>query len=557
MAVRTRPKLPSTSARLTPGSRRLVNSPQKAPSTHFDAVRLRATVEPGSATMDRTGASAPLGSVAQISCRPRPSSGQHPCRLVARDHPEVSNTAKTELPPGPPLPMVVQSALMAGYGLRFLSGCQRRYGNVFTLREPLAGTTIYLADPADIKTVFAGDPRVFHAGEARWYLSGVLGEKSVFVIDDDEHRDQRRLMMPAFHRDAVAHQMEQMAEIAAANIAEWPVGKSFPVESKATEITLEVILRTVIGATDPTRLAALRKVIPALLYLKPWETPAIAKPNLQRYGPWRGLGRRFAEAHALLDAEIAERRADPNLAERTDVLAMLVRTTDDDGRTLADLELRDQLMTLIAAGHETTASSLSWALERLVRHPDILAKAVRAADAGDLDGDEYLDAVTKETLRIRPVIFSSGRLLKEPVEIGGYLLPAGAIVNPGIGLVHQNAELYPDPERFDPDRMIGATLSPTTYLPFGGGNRRCIGATFATVEMRVVLREILRRVELRTTTDPDEKQKSKHVTFVPHRGARIEVRAIRSVAPASRAVETTGCPGNAHGEPDSSDSPRH
>jgi cytochrome P450 family 135 len=455
--------------------------------------------------------------------------------------------------------MVAQSALMVRYGLRFLTACQRRYGNVFKLREPLAGTTIYLADPADIKTVFAGDPRIFHAGEARWYLSGLLGESSVFVTDENEHRDQRRLMMPAFHRDAVAQQAAEMAEIAAANIAEWPVNKDFPVESKTTQITLEVILRTVIGATDPERLAALRKVIPELLYPKPWETPALAKPNLQRHRPWRGLGRRFAEADALLYAEIAERRADPDLAERSDALAILVRATDDDGRTMADHELRDQLMTLIAAGHETTSASLSWALERLTRHPAALAKAVQAADAsaeGDPAGDEYLDAVTKETLRIRPVIFSSGRLLKESVEVGGYRLPAGAIVNPGIGLVHQNTELYPDPERFDPDRMLGATLTPTTYLPFGGGNRRCLGATFATVEMRVVLREILRRVELCTTTEPDEKQKSKHVTFVPHRGGYIRIRAIRDVAPASQAAVTPECPAHAHGARQPRNSPQ-
>jgi cytochrome P450 family 135 len=452
--------------------------------------------------------------------------------------------------------MVAQSALMLRYGLRFLTECQRRYGDVFKLREPLAGTTIYLANPDDIKKVFAGDPRIFHAGEARWYLSGVLGENSVFVIDEDEHRDQRRLMMPAFHRDAVAQQAAQMAEIAAASIAEWPVNKDFPVESKTTQITLEVILRTVIGATDQDRLAALRKVIPELLYLKPWETPAIAKPNLQRYGPWRALGQRFAEADALLYAEIADRRADPDLADRTDVLAMMVRASDEDGRTMTDHELRDQLLTLIAAGHETTSASLSWALERLTRHPEALAKAVWAADAsaeGDPAGDEYLDAVTKETLRIRPVIFSSGRLLKEPIELGGYLLPAGAVVNPGIGLVHQNADLYPDPERFDPDRMIGATLTPTTYLPFGGGNRRCIGATFSTVEMRVVLREILRRVELCTTTEPDEKQKSKHVTFVPHRGGLIRIRALRDVGSAS-ATNPPVCPAN-HGSTPSSDSP--
>ena len=202
-----------------------------------------------------------------------------------------------------------------------------------------------------------------------------------------------------------------MAEIAAANIAGWPVGNEFAVAPKMSEITLEVILRTVIGATDPARLAALRKVMPRLLNLGPWETLAIANPDLLRRRPWRGLRRRIEEADRLLYAEIADRRADPNLAERTDVLAMLVRAGDDDGRTMTDRELRDQLMTLLVAGHDTTATALSWALERLTRHPAVLAKAVRAADAsaaGDPAGDEYLDAVAKETLRIRPVVFDVG-----------------------------------------------------------------------------------------------------------------------------------------------------
>ncbi len=446
--------------------------------------------------------------------------------------------------------MVVQSALMASFGLRFLRWCQRRYGNMFKLRIPLSGTVVYLADPADIKTVYAGDPRVFHSGEAHWFFRGLLGDSSLFVLDEDEHHTLRRLTMPAFHRDAVARQAAQMTEIAAANIDSWAVGRSFPVAPKTTEITLEVILRTVIGASDPARLAALRKVIPRLLYMKPWETPAITKPSLRRHHPWRGVGRRFEEADALLYAEIADRRADPNLAERTDVLAMLVRATDDDGRTMSDSELRDQLLTAIAAGHETTATALSWALERLTRHPAALAKAVRAADAsaaGDPSGDEYLDAVVKETLRIRSVLFSSGRILKKPTEIGGYHLPSGVMVDPAIGLVHASAEVYPDPDRFDPDRMLGASLSPTTWLPFGGGNRRCLGATFAMVEVRLVLREILRRVELGTTTAADEKQRAKHVTFVPHRGGMIHVRAIRDTAPISPESMAPHCPANVHG----------
>jgi cytochrome P450 family 135 len=429
---------------------------------------------------------------------------------------------------------------MLRHGSRFVAACRRRYGTVFTLRIASIGALVYLADPAEIKTVFAGDPSVFHAGEANSILAGLLGDSSLLVIDEDVHRDRRRLMLAPFHRDAVARQAGPMAEIAAANIAGWPVGESFAVAPKMSEITLEVILRTVIGATDPARLGALRKVMPRLLNVGPWATLALANPNLQRYRPWRGLRRRIAEADGLLYAEIADRRADANLAARTDTLAMLVRAgghdTSKPASTMTDRELRDQLMTLLVAGHDTTATALSWALERLTRHPDTLAKAVRAAEAsaaGDPAGDEYLDAMAKETLRIRPVVFDVGRVLTQPVDLAGYRLPAGVMVVPGIGLVHANAGLYPDPARFDPDRMLGATLSPTTWLPFGGGNRRCLGAGLAMVEMRVVLREVLRRVDLNTITAAGERPKLKHVILVPHRGARIAVRAIRDVAPAS------------------------
>ncbi len=449
---------------------------------------------------------------------------------------------------------------MLRHGPSFLAACRRRYGSVFTVRLAGVGTMVYVADPAAIKTVFAGDPSVFHAGEANTMLSGLLGDSSLLVIDDDVHRDRRRLMLAPFHRDAVARQAGLMAEVAAANIAGWPVGKRFAAAPKMSEITLEVILRTVIGATDPARLAALRKVMPPLLNVGPWETLAIAKPDLLRHRLWGGLRRRIAAADELLYAEIAERRADPNLAARTDVLAMLVRADDHDtskpASTMSDSELRDQLMTLLVAGHDTTATGLAWALERLTRHPAVLAKAVWAADAsaaGDPAGDEYLDALAKETLRIRPVVYDVGRVLTEPVELAGYRLPAGAMVVPGIGLVHASAAVYPDPERFDPDRMLGATLSPTTWLPFGGGNRRCLGATFAMVEMRIVLREILRRVELSTTTAAGERQKLKHVILVPHRGARIAVREIRDVpAPSQAATQTPAqtpeCPA-AHGTP--------
>ena len=434
---------------------------------------------------------------------------------------------------------------MARYWPSFISACRRRYGSVFTVRIATMGTLVYLDDPAEIKKVFAGSPSIYHAGEANSMLAGLLGDSSVLVIDDDVHRERRRQMLPAFHRDAVARQTAVMAEIAAANVATWPLNTDFAVAPKMSEITLEVILRTVIGASDPARLAALRAVMPQLLNITPWASLAIASPKLQRLGLWRSLRRNTAEADRLLYAEIADRRADPGLAGRTDALAMLVRAGEADGSAMTDRELRDQLITLLVAGHDTTATGLSWALERLTRHPATLEKAVQAAEAsaaGDATGDDYLDAVAKETLRVRPVVFDVGRIVKEPVELAGYQLPVGIMVAPGIGLVHSNSRQYPQPDRFDPDRMLGATPGPTTWFPFGGGNRRCLGATFAMVEMRVVLREVLRRVELAPRTAAGERQKVKHVILVPHRGARIRVRAMKDVSPAApAAADASSC----------------
>lgn len=462
----------------------------------------------------------------------------------------MGTSATTELPPGPRLPAVMQAGLMLRYWPRFVTAAHRRYGPIFTLRVASMGTVVYLADPADITTVFADDPAVFRAGEANSMLAGLLGESSVLVVDGDVHRDRRRLMMAPFAREAVARQTTVMAQIAAANIVRWPVGVEFPVGPKMSEITLEVILRTVVGATEPARLAALRAVMPRVLNLDPWSTLAIYNPKLQQRRPWRNVRRRLEEADALLYAEIADRRAAPDLAARTDVLAMLVRAADDDGRQMSDRELRDQLMTLLAAGHDTTATALSWTLERLIRHPVLLAEAVAAAAAsadGDPAGDEYLDAVCKETLRIRPVVFDVGRKLTAPVELGGYRIPAGVMVAPGIGLVHASPTRYEEPDRFDPHRMLGsdprsAALGPTTWLPFGGGNRRCLGANFALIEMRVILREVLRRVELSTTTARDEVQRVRGVILEPHRGAQIRLRAMRAAAATPAAPSTAGCP---------------
>ena len=337
--------------------------------------------------------------------------------------PKLGRVTTTSLPAGPRLPRGVQAALMLSCGPQFIAACRRRYGTAFTLRVASMGTVVYLTDPADIKTVFSGDPRVYHAGEANSMLRGLLGDTSVLVVDGDVHRDRRRLRLAPFAREAVAAQVDLIAQIAADNIAGWPRDRSFAAAPKMSEITLEVILRTVIGTTDPARLAALRVVLPRVLRIGPWQSLAVMKPELLQTWPWRRLRRAIADADRLLYAEIADHRADPRLAERTDALSMLVRASDEDGREMTDRELRDQLITLLLAGHDTTATGLAWALERLSRHPAVLERAVRAAEDGD---DDYLDAVAKETLRNRPVVFDVGRILTEPVELAGHRLPAGA-----------------------------------------------------------------------------------------------------------------------------------
>jgi cytochrome P450 len=418
--------------------------------------------------------------------------------------------------------------MMLPFSPRLLAACKRRYGSTFTVRAMGVDTLVYVTDPVDVKAVFAGDPAVYRAGEANALLTGLMGDSSVLLIDGDTHRDRRRLMMAPFRRDAVNRQAAAIADIAAADVDTWPVGTEFAVGPKMAALTLDVILQTVVGTTDPARLAGLRAVMPRLLQVGFFGMAAIGNPQLLDRRPWHAMRTRIQEADRLLYAEIADRRIDPALAERTDQLSMLVRAADEDGRSMTDVELRDQLMTLLFAGHDTTAISLTWTMERLVRHPAVLKRAVEAADAsaaGDSAGDDYLDAVIKEALRVRPVVSRVGRVLAEPVELGGYHLPAGTIVVIAIGLVQSDPQNYSQPDQFDPDRMLESTPSPTIWLPFGGGNRRCLGATFANVEMRLVLREVLRRVDLETTTAPSERQKVRHVILEPHRGGRIRVRA--------------------------------
>jgi cytochrome P450 family 135 len=415
---------------------------------------------------------------------------------------------RPSLPPGPRLPLLAQTYLVWNRTIPFLTANRRKHGSVFKIRALPWGTAVVVDDTELVKQIFTGDPAVYHAGEGNSLLAPVLGERSVLVLDDDPHLQARKRLLAPFHGESVRRYGEVVERIVTEELARWPLHEPFPLRPRMQAITLEVILQAVIGVTDPVRLRALREALPAAVPTDPTLFVMWTVPGLERLGRWRRFRRNVAEANRLLREEIAARRLDPRLEEREDVLSQLVRAGETD-----DEELRDQLMTLLLAGHETTTTGLAWAFERLLRHPEALARAREGEDA-------YLDAVVQETLRIRPVIPVVLRKLTTPVELGSWQLPAGVTVMPAITLLHTDPALFPEPERFRPERFLeGGEGSTYTWIPFGGGRRRCLGAAFASFEMRVTLRTILAHTVLRADQPADERVRSHHITLIPERGA--------------------------------------
>src|SRR3954452_19235756 len=360
----------------------------------------------------------------------------------------------------------------------------RRYGDVFTSRFPIFGDVVYVAEPGFVKEVFTGDPSTFHAGEANSLALGdALGEHSLLTLDEDRHMSQRKLLLPPFHGEAVRRYVEVMAEATEREVARWPVGKQIELRPRMQAITLEVILRAVFGVSEDERMDLFRERIPPL-----GETTSILNwiPFMDRDLAGLTPAARFRKALAAVDeliyAEIADRRADPEggTNDRDDVLSLLLRARHDDGSPMTDTELRDELMTLLTAGHETTATGLAWAFERLLRTPRVLDQLTRS-----LDDDDYVDAVVKETLRVRPVIVDVARKLTRETVVAGWRLPAGTLVLPAIAVLHMRPDLYDAPTEFRPERWL-ENDGPESYawIPFGDGVRRCIGASFAQVEMR-------------------------------------------------------------------------
>ncbi|HKH22122.1 MAG TPA: cytochrome P450 [Solirubrobacterales bacterium] len=436
------------------------------------------------------------------------------------DIPTAAVSAAPELPPGPDWSVARSTFTWWRRPLQTLEECRARYGDMFTYRIAHEGTWVFVSDPEAVKQVFTGDPRLLHAGEANIVLLPVLGEHSVLLLDEPAHMRERKLMLPPFHGKRMQAYREVMARVAAEEIERWPTDRPVRMRPRMQAVTLEVILRAVFGVGEGDALTALRDELRSTLNLLGNPRRAIflvllGPERLRRFPPFR---RRLERVDALLFEEIAARRVTTDLAEREDILSLLLQARREDGSPMSDRELRDELMTLLVAGHETTATALSWAVELLARHPDALGRLEGEVAAG---GDEYLDAVIKETLRLRPVIALVLRKLVEPMEIGGRLLPAGVSVAPSIYLAHRNPEVYPEPERFRPERFLEQQAGTYTWIPFGGGVRRCLGGAFAEFEMAVVLRELVSRRAIRPVGTRPEHSVRSTITNVPSRGAEV------------------------------------
>ncbi len=422
------------------------------------------------------------------------------------------------LPPGPRLPALVQTVGLLKFRHRFVPALRRRYGDTFTVRLiPRGRPLVLFTRPEHAREIFAGDPQVFHAGKGNAVLGPVMGKHSLLLQDGEEHQRARKLLMPAFNGRALHGYAELVAQLARAEVAGWPASAEFRALDRMNALTLEVILRVVFGVTEEARLAELRPRVTAVVEISPLILLGWAWPRLQRIAPWRTTADDLRALDLLIHREIRERRGASDLAERTDVLSRLLQTPPHDGQQLSDVELRDQLVTLLLAGHETTATALAWALYELGRDPALL----RRAQAGD---DAFLEAVVKESLRLHPVIAMVVRTLQSPATVGGLDLPAGTTVGPSILLAHADPGNHPDPESFRPDRFLGANPpTSTTWLPFGGGVRRCLGAGFSLMEGVAVLREVLAAYDVESVGE--DEPVVRNITSVPRAGARIRVRA--------------------------------
>jgi len=431
------------------------------------------------------------------------------------------------LPPGPRVPPIVQTLVWALAPTWVMDQCARRYGDTFTLTfGPSGRKLVMVSDPEAVKTVFTAPPDVAPSAANASPIAPIMGPSSVITLTGPEHMRQRKLLLPPFHGERMREYEDVIVQATRASMASWPLGEPMKLSERTRAITLEVILRAVFGV-EAERMGALRDGIGGLL--TPVQMPALLlfalrRPSEER--PTGAIGRALGHLDEVIYAEIARRRAQKDLVQRTDILSLLLLARDESGLEMTDQELRDELVTLLLAGHETTATAVAWAVERLVRHPEKLSRLVAEIDA-DV-GDEYMQAVISETLRVRPVVPMVVRVLREPLSVGGHELPEGARVVPSIYLTNRNPRVYEAPTEFMPERFLEHPPETFSWIPFGGGIRRCIGASFATLEMKLILQTVLRELAPsvparggRLWRRKGEWNRRRAITLVPSAGARV------------------------------------
>jgi cytochrome P450 len=426
------------------------------------------------------------------------------------------------LPQGPGYPAIVQGMGFWTRPLAFLQRCRARYGPRFTIRLPGSPPFVMLTDPDEVKQVFTAPPDVLEPGAGARVLAPIVGSNSVILLDGAGHMEQRKLMLPAFHGQQMGRLADLMAEIAEQEVASWPRETPTELHPRMQDLTLKIILRAVFGLDPGARFDALRERLQAMLAfgdkpisLMPPPPDSLVSKVLERVGPFASFVRIQAEVDEMIFDLIAERRADH--ADRDDILAMLLDARHEDGSPMSQQEIRDELMTLLVAGHETTASTLAWAFERLSTRPDVLTRLTDAVDAGD---DAYVTATIQETLRLRPVLPNvAPRLVAKPIEVGGWEYPTGVCLVPNGYLIHHDPGIYPDPYVFRPERFLDEQPGTYTWIPFGGGRRRCIGMSFAMLEMKLVLRAVLNACELRPAGHGFEVPRRRNITIRPAQGA--------------------------------------
>jgi cytochrome P450 len=431
------------------------------------------------------------------------------------------------LPPGADAPRTRQTTRWMARPLTFLRSLREAHGDMFTIHLLQEDPWVMVGDPELAKQVFRAPGDVLHAGEPKRILEPILGPRSILLLDESSHMRQRRLLLPPFHGDRMTRYEEVMREAAEAELERWPVEVAAASAPHMGAIALEVILRAVFGVTEPEHLDPLRETLRALLDFTTADARVVlvALGEPERLGEDRLAG--FREALARTDelvlAEIARRRAQPGIEQREDIMSLLLQARHEDGSPMSDAELRDELLTLLIAGHETTATTLAWALERLVRSPQALERTVAEAAEG---GGPYTDAVIQETLRLRPVFPMVARAVKKPFELGGYTIPPGVTVMPSISLIHRRPEIYPDPDAFRPERFLEKPPGTYTWIPFGGGVRRCLGASFSLLEMRIVLSTLLSRARIRAAEPEPERAMRRVISLPPSRGGRVVLEPI-------------------------------